>query len=52
MKYSFFYKTTDDVEGIVGFEVDDDTVDVDNCLHCAHLNSSFFFTLVKPTQTR
>ncbi len=41
-----------DVKGIVGVEIDDDTVDSDDCLQRVHLNSSFFFTLVKPTQTR
>jgi hypothetical protein len=40
------------VTEIVGVEVEDATVDNDDCLHFTHLNSSFFFTLVKPTQTR
>jgi hypothetical protein len=47
MKFWFY-----NVKGIVGVEIDDDTVDIDDCLHCAHLNSSFFLTLVSPTQTR
>ena len=34
-------------------DVDTDGIIVDDdCLHRAHLNSSFFFTLVKPTQAR
>jgi hypothetical protein len=48
MKFWFFYN----VKGIVGVEIEDDTVDREDCLHRVHLNSSFFFTLVKPTQTR
>lgn len=49
--YCFFFHN---VEGIVGVEIDDDTVDNDDddCLQREHLNSSFFLTLVKPTQTR
>ncbi len=47
--FSFFFYNVND---IVGVEVEDDTVDNDDCLHRAHLNSSFFLTLVKPTQTR
>jgi hypothetical protein len=47
MKFWFY-----NVKGIVGVEIEDDTVDIDDCLHRVHLNSSFFLTLVKPTQTR
>ena len=40
------------VRGAVGIDGDEQTALSDACLHLLHLNSSFFFTLVKPTQTR
>ena len=40
------------VKGIVGVDIEFVTVDIDDCLQRVHLNSSFFLTLVKPTQTR
>ena len=49
---SLLHIVTVAVRGAVGMDGDEETAVIDDCLHLVHLNSSFFFTLVKPTQTR
>jgi hypothetical protein len=46
------YDVSVEMIDVLGVDIVGDIVDNDACLHRAHLNSSFFLTLVRPTQTR